>query len=510
MSDFRMFRPGVTASSCDRGPRPGLVLAICCLSLLLVMMDVTIVNVALPAIRGALGGRLSTLQWVVDAYTLAVASLLVLAGSTADRIGRRRIFLAGIALFCLGSALCGMAPGATALVLARAFQGVGGAMLNPVALSIVANVFVDPAARARAIGVWGAMSGVALALGPVAGGVLTTYAGWRSVFWINLPIGLAAMLLTLRFIPESRAARVRPVDGPAQCLVALSLAALTAGLIEARDYGWHALPIRLALALSAAGLAALVLVERRRALPLLDLRFFRALPFTGAILIAICAFAIFSGFLFLNTLYLQDVRGFSALRAGFCTLPFALGVVACAPLSGRLVAARGARLPLLLSAAGLGSGALLLTGLAAATPLGVLLAAYGLCGCGFGLCNAPITNAAVSGMPRDQAGLAASLASTSRQVGALLGIALSGTMTGVAMRGAADGRAAMAQLPQASHGVWWGMVALSGVIAGLGLLSTGARARRSAQAVRALLEVSVPPPVTGPTIRPHPHIMSGR
>ncbi|ACI51101.1 drug resistance transporter, EmrB/QacA subfamily [Gluconacetobacter diazotrophicus PA1 5] len=477
--------------------RPGLVLATCCLSLLLVMMDVTIVNVALPSIRAALGGRFSTLQWVVDAYTLVVATLLVLAGSTADRIGRRRVFVTGIAIFCLGSALCGLAPSARALVMARAFQGLGGAMLNPVALSIIANVFVTPVARARAIGMWGGMSGLALALGPLAGGVLTTLAGWRAVFWVNLPIGLVAMVLSLRFIPESRAARVRPIDVPAQVLIALVLAATTAALIEARNYGWGAPAIQATLALAAMGMVALVVVERRRAQPLLDLRFFRALPFTGAILIAICAFAIFSSFLFLNTLYLQDVRGLSALRAGLYTLPFAMGVMACAPLSGRIVGAHGARLPLLLSALGLGGGAILLTGLTATTPPAVLLAAYGLCGCGFGLCNAPITNAAVSGMPRDQAGLAAALASTSRQIGALLGIAASGAMTASVMSAPVQPAplssagavvAYMALLPAASHRVWWTIVVLACGIAGLGVVSTGARARRSAQTVRALFD----------------------
>ena len=475
--------------------RPYLVLAACCLSLFLVMMDVTIVNVALPAIRVGLGGGLSTLQWVVDAYTLVVATLLVLAGSTADRIGRRLVFTSGIVVFCLGSVLCGLAPSAWALVLARGFQGLGGAMLNPVALSIIANVFVEPASRARAIGVWGAMSGLALALGPLIGGMLTTLVGWRAVFLVNLPVGALALMLSLRVIPESRAVHVRPIDRVGQALVALILAAATAALIEARDYGWDAPVIRAGLAIAAVGLVVLYRVERRSAHPLLDLRFFRALPFSGAIVIAVFAFAIFSSFLFLNTLYLQESRGLSAMRAGLYTLPFALGVVACAPLSGRLVGARGARLPLMLSACGLGSGALLLTGLTPATPPGVLLLSYSLCGCGFGLCNAPITNSAVSGMPRDQAGLAAALASTSRQVGALLGVALSGTMMGAVLTQAAGSGAALAL---ATHQVWWLLVALSCALGGLGFFTTGGRARASAQVARALFDdAPAPLPVAG-------------
>ncbi|MFT8422469.1 MAG: MFS transporter [Gluconacetobacter sp.] len=477
--------------------KPHLVLAACCLSLFLVMMDVTIVNVALPAIRAGLGGGLSTLQWVVDAYTLVVATLLVLAGSTADRIGRRLVFTSGIVVFCLGSVLCGLAPSAWALVLARGFQGLGGAMLNPVALSIIANVFVEPAARARAIGVWGAMSGLALALalGPLIGGMLTTLVGWRAVFLVNLPVGALALVLSLRVIPESRAVHVRPIDRAGQALVALILAAATAALIEARDYGWDAPMIRAGLAIAAVGLVVLYRVERRSAHPLLDLRFFRALPFSGAIVIAVFAFAIFSSFLFLDTLYLQESRGLSAMRAGLYTLPFALGVVVCAPLSGRLVGARGARLPLMLSACGLGSGALLLTGLTPATPPGVLLLSYSLCGCGFGLCNAPITNSAVSGMPRDQAGLAAALASTSRQVGALLGVALSGTMMGAVLTRAAGSGAALAL---ATHRIWWLLVALSCAVGALGFFTTGGGARASAPAARALFDdAPAPVPVAG-------------
>ncbi|GBQ12316.1 MFS transporter [Komagataeibacter rhaeticus] len=462
---------------------PRVVLGTCCLSLLLVMMDVTVVNVVLPSIHAQLHGSFSTLQWVVDAYTLMVASLMLLVGSLADRFGRRRMFLLGIGLFCGGSALCGLARSVEMLVLARAVQGIGGSMLNPVALSILTNVYVEPRARAQAIGIWGATSGVALALGPVVGGVLVHWVGWQAVFWVNVPIGLVAIMLTLRFVPESRGGAGRGIDAPGQLLAIVALAMVTSGLIEAHNYGWASPTISGFLGFGLLSIVAFVLVEQRAAAPLIDLRFFRAWPFSGAIVIAVLAFAIFSAFLFLNTLYLQDVRGLPALQAGLCTLPFAFGSMLCAPLSGRLTGRYGARLPLLLSATGFVVSAIVLTGLDVTTPLGALLVSYGLCGCGFGMCNAPITNSAIAGMPRAQAGVAAAIASTSRQVGALLGIALGG-----ALSAGSTGGVRWADFPQATHVVWWCMIGAALGIAALGVVSTGIRARKTAQDVAALLD----------------------
>lgn len=464
---------------------PRIVLATCCLSLLLVMMDVTVVNVVLPSIRAEMHGSFSTLQWVVDAYTLMVASLMLLVGSLADRFGRRRMFLLGIGLFCGGSALCGLARSVDMLVMARAVQGIGGSMLNPVALSILTSIYVEPRARAQAIGIWGATSGVALALGPVVGGVLVHWVGWQAVFWVNVPIGLIAIALTLRFVPESLGGTKRGIDAPGQLLAIVALAMMTSGLIEAHNYGWASPTISGFLGFGILSIVAFVLVEQRAATPLIDLRFFRAWPFSGAIVIAVLAFAIFSAFLFLNTLYLQDVRGLPALQAGLCTLPFAFGSMLCAPLSGRLTGRYGARLPLMFSSAGFVLSAILLTRLDTTTPLGMLLVSYGLCGCGFGMCNAPITNSAISGMPRAQAGVAAAIASTSRQVGALLGIALGGALSAGSVRA---GGVQWGAFPQATHVVWWCMIAAALGIAVLGMVSTGIRARKSAQEVAALLD----------------------
>ncbi len=464
--------------------RRWLILASCCLSLLLVMMDVTVVNVVLPSIRHAFGAGLSDLQWIVDAYTLVVAGLLMLAGSIADRIGRRRVFLAGVTMFCAGSALCGLAASTGQMIAARIFQGVGGAMMNPVALSIIANTFTDPRERARAIGIWGMMSGAALALGPMVGGFVSDWIGWRFVFWINLPIGLVALGMTLRFVPESRSPERSPLDLPAQGLAAVAAASCVAALIEGPDAGWLSPWTFCLAAVSFITLGGFVVVEATRANPVLDLRFFRSIPFAFATVLAVLCFAIFSSLLFLNTIYLQDVRGFLPRQAGLMLMPLAVAITVGAPLSGRLVATRGARLPLVLSGIGLCLGALLMTGLTAGTPEWQLVLAYLLVGGGFGLCNAPITNAAVSGMPRRRAGLAAAIASTSRQIGASLGVAVAGSVrSGRVATHFTDGFTN--GFLAAAHPVFW-LAALLGVAVSLcGFIATGRRARESAERVAA-------------------------
>ncbi len=313
------------------------ILMICCLSLFIVGLDNTIVNVALPSIRTSLHASPSGLQWTIDAYTLVLASLLMLSGSTADRVGRKRIFQLGLVLFTTGSLACSLAPNLGSLVAFRALQAIGGSMLNPVAMSIITNTFTDPRERARAIGVWGGVVGFSLALGPVIGGALVDAIGWRSIFWINIPVGLAAWLLTRAYVPESRAAHARRLDPTGQVLIMVTLATLVGAIIEGPQHGWGS-PLILALfgVALVAGIA-MVLWELQREEPLIDVRFFRSAPFAGATLIAICAFAALSGLLFLNTQYLQEVRGFSALKAGLYTLPLAGVTIFFAPLSGRVV-----------------------------------------------------------------------------------------------------------------------------------------------------------------------------
>ena len=445
-----------------------LVLAICCMSLLLVGMDVTIVNVALPSIRRDLDVSLSGLQWTIDAYVLVLASLLMLSGSTADRLGRRQIFQTGLVLFTAGSLLCSLAPGLGWLIAFRMVQAMGASMLNPVAMSIITNVFTEPRERAWAIGIWGGAVGISLGLGPVVGGVLVESVGWRAIFWINIPIGLAAIGLTARFVPESRAPRPRRVDVIGQLLVIVALASLTYAIIDAPQAGWMSPTTLGLLGLALLAIVMLLVQEPRRTDPLLELRFFRSAPFSGATVIAISAFGAFSGFLFLNTLYLQEVRGLSALQAGLCTLPLAVMTLIFAPLSGRLVGSHGPRVPLLAAGSAMCAGGLMLTGLDTGTSLEWLLASYLVFGVGFGLVNAPITNTALSGMPRSQAGVAAAVASTSRQIGAALGVAVVGSVLSSGLSGSlGSGFAA------ASHPAWW-IVAGCGLVAfGVGALTTG-------------------------------------
>ena len=463
--------------------RRQLILTICCMSLFIVGIDATIVNLALPSIQKDMGADVAGLQWVIDAYTLVLASFLLLAGSTADRIGRRRIFQIGLVLFTLGSALCGVAPTLGWLIAFRVVQALGGSMLNPVAMSIITNTFTEPKERARAIGVWGGVIGLSMALGPVLGGVLVGTAGWRSVFWVNIPIGVAALILTMRFVPESRAPRARRIDPVGQVLVVIVLATLIYAIIEGPKHGWTSPEILGLFAVTAVALIALLGYERRRTEPLIEVRFFRSAPFAGATVIAVTAFIALSGFLFVNTLYLQDARGYSPLVAGLCTLPMAAMVAIFAPISGRVVANRGPRRPLIVSGVLLTVAALGMSRFTADTPVPELLAWYAVFGLGFGVVNAPITNSAVSGMPRSQAGVAAAFASTSRQFGTSLGVAIIGAT--VASRLHANAHVAFTDAARTG----WYIMAGSGLcVLLLGIITTGSWARETARKAAATIE----------------------
>ncbi len=455
-----------------------LVLAICCMSLLIVGLDNTIVNVALPSIQEDLNASVSGLQWTVDAYTLVLASLLMLSGSTGDRLGRRRTFMTGLVIFTLGSLLCSIAPGLGWLIAFRMVQAVGGSMLNPVAMSIITNVFTEPKERAQAIGVWGGVIGISLALGPLIGGSLVDSVGWRSIFWINIPVGLLAFALTAKFVPESKAEHPRRIDSVGQILIFVFLVTLTFGIIEGPGRGWQSPLILASFVIAFVSIAAFILYERQHTEPLIDPRFFRSVPFSAATVIAVCAFAALSGFLFMNTLYLQKVRDFSPFQAGLATLPLALIALVLAPVSGRIVGTRGTRLPLVVSGIAFTASGIMLTRLTNTTPIWWLIVTYCVFGLGFSMVNAPITNTAVSGMPRSQAGVAAAIASTSRQVGQTLGVAVIGS----AVVSSINGMFVMS-FAEASHVGWWIIAGCGLAVLVLGIISSGTRAQGSAAAV---------------------------
>jgi MFS family permease len=343
-------------------------------------------------------------------------------------------------------------------------------------MSIIRNVFEEPRERARAIGVWGAVFGLSMALGPIVGGALVDSVSWRAVFFVNGPIGIVAILLTLLFVPESRAPRPRRLDPVGQLLVIGGLASLTYAIIEAPRSGWLSGEILGLFAFAAVCAIWLIAYERRREEPLIEVGFFRSAPFSGANALALFTFAGLGGFLFLNTLYLQDVRGLSPFHAGLYMLPMAGMLLVFSPVSGRMVARFGARPSMVGGGAAMTIGALMLTGLTPTTPTAYLLVTYFLFGAGTGLMNPPITNTAVSGMPGEQAGVAAAIASTSRQVGMTLGVAVIGAISGGTLAGAIG-----KSFAAATHPGWWIVVGLGTLVLVGGVISTGAWAERTAR-----------------------------
>jgi EmrB/QacA subfamily drug resistance transporter len=454
-------------------PRRWTVLAICCLSLFLVGLDTTVVNVGLPSIGAGLQVGTRGLEWTVDAYTLVLAGLLISSGALADRIGRRRVFRLGLVVFGVASAACALAPTIGVLVAARVVQGIGGSMLSPVALAIVVNVITEPRERARAIGVWAAVFGVSMAAGPVVGGALVSELGWRSVFWINVPVVAAALALTTLFVPESRAERPRRFDGPGQLLLTVVVGGSVAVLIEGPHIGWDSPAAIAGYVAVAVAAVAFGRIESRRAEPLVDPRLFRRPPFAAAIVGAVAVFVALSATLLLNTIYLQDTRGMTPLAAGVVTLPMAIAAAVCAPLSGVLVGRFGARPPLLLAGGFIAAGGLCLVGTGDHTDARLLSLAYLLVGIGFGFANAPITNTAVSGLPPARAGVAGGITSTARQFGSALGIAVAGGI----IAGAPPEHLAQASRPG------WLLVAGCGlVVLAVALLAPAAAGHRRPQA----------------------------
>jgi EmrB/QacA subfamily drug resistance transporter len=407
------------------------LLVLVCLAQYMVILDVSIVNVALPAIRGDLGFSTTGLQWVVNAYTLTFAGFLMLGGRASDLLGRRRVFLGGTALFVAASLTCALAASQGVLLGARALQGVGAAIISPASLAIITTSFTEGRDRNRALGVWGAMAGLGGSSGVLLGGVLTQGVGWPAIFLINVPIGLIVVLLGPRLVPEGRAAAAgRHFDAAGAVLVTAGLTALVYGIVRTDTLSWGAPGVLAPLALGIVLLAGFVLVEGKlSADPLMPLRIFRMPRLRSANLVVILLYSGFFAMWFFLSLYLQQVHHYGALETGLAFLPMTLTIVAASSFAPRLVARFGIRNVLTAGMVSASAGLALLTGLepgssyaAPFLPAGLLAAA----GLGFSL--VPATIAAVQGVPAAESGLASGVLNTSRLVGGALGLAVLTTL----------------------------------------------------------------------------------
>ncbi|HEU5477119.1 MAG TPA: MFS transporter [Gaiellaceae bacterium] len=403
------------------------VLAVVCVAVFMLLLDITVVNVALPNIDKELNTSFTDLQWVVDAYALTLAATMLNAGSLGDLLGRKQVFLVAIALFTGASALCGAATSPLWLILARGAQGIGGAGMFAVSLAIISQEF-HGRERGTAFGIWGATVGMAVAIGPLVGGALTTYVGWRWIFFVNVPIGVACVAAGLRELHESRDEEHGGFDLPGLVTLTTGLFALVIGLFRGNDWGWSSGRVVGLFAAAAVLLAAFAAIELRRAAPMFDFRLFRVPTFTGA---QITAFAISSGmfaqFLFLP-LYLENVLGYSAVGAGVRFLPLSLVSFVVAPIAGRLSARMPVRFLLSGGLALNGLALLLMWGIALGSSWTTLLAGFLIAGVGIGFVNAPLASTAVSVVEPRRAGMASGINNTFRQIGIATGIAALGAI----------------------------------------------------------------------------------
>jgi len=398
-------------------------LLVVCLSIFMLLLDVTIVNVALPDIQKELGSSFEDLQWVVDAYALALAALLLASGSLADLFGRRRIFVAGLVLFVAASLLCGLAGSPTMLNAARGLQGIGGAMMFATSLALIAQEFA-PHERGTAFGIWGATTGFAVAVGPLVGGALTEGLGWEWIFFVNVPVGLVTAALTLARVPESgeRDPGTR-IDWGGLVTFSAALFCLVLALIRGNDDGWDSTKIIGLLVASVVLLALFVAIELSRPDPMLDLRLFGVSTFTGAQIVAFSIHAsMFSMFLYI-VLYMQNVLGYSPLETGVRFLPISVLSFVAAPIAGKLAE----RYPIRAFLGGglglVGVGLVLMSGIDPSDDWTTLLAGFILAGVGIGFINPPLATAAIGVVEPRRSGAASGINSTFRQVGTAVGIA---------------------------------------------------------------------------------------
>ncbi len=399
-----------------------------CFALFMIMLDNTVVNVALPSIQQDLRSSISGLEWTVNAYTLSFAVLLVTGGRLGDIFGRRRMFLFGVVVFGASSLFIGFSQSEAWLVAGRAVQGVGAAFMMPATLSIISNAF-PPHERGKAIGTWAGVSALALAIGPVVGGFLTENVSWQSIFFLNVPIAALAVFVTLAAARESRdETSTHHVDLPGVAAISIGLGAVVLALVEGNSWGWGSARIVALFAIAAAALTAFVIVERRVEEPMVDFGFFRSKSFLGANLVAfIVSFAMLAMFFFL-ALYMQNIKGYSPLQAGVRFLPSTLVIVVVGPIAGRLSDRIGPR-PLMVGGLIAVAGSLFWQGhLAVDTSFGFLIGAFMLMGLGMGLVMSPMSTAGMNAVEPAKAGVASGVLSMSRMVGGTFGVAVMGAL----------------------------------------------------------------------------------
>ena len=434
----------------NEGNRRWWTLAAMCFALFMVMLDNTVVNVALPSIQRDLHASISSLEWTVNAYTLSFAVLLVTGGRLGDLFGRRRMFLYGVVVFAASSAAIGFSPNDTWLVVGRAAQGIGAAFMMPGTLSIISNAF-PPQERGKAIGTWAGVSALALAIGPVVGGFLVQTVSWQSIFFLNLPVAVAAVLITLFAVRESRDETVeRSIDLPGVAAITVALAAIVIALVESNTWHWGSTRTVGLLVVGAAGLVAFVAVERRVKAPMIDFSFFRSRSFAGANAVAfVVSFAMLAMFFFF-ALYMQNVKGYTPLQAGVRFLPSTIVIMFMGPLAGRLTDRVGPR-PLMTFGLVAVAGSLLWESfITVSTPFSFLVGPFVLMGVGMGFVMSPMSTAAMNAVDPDKAGAASGALSMSRMVGGTFGVAVMGALVSGLGRSRLD--TLLPQVPAAARG----------------------------------------------------------
>ncbi len=428
MSDLAIPAPSTSAVGSALDPRRWWTLAVLCSSLLIIVVDNTIVNVALPTLVRELGTSVSQLQWVVDAYTLVFAGLLLLAGTLGDKFGRRRSLLAGLAVFGVASTAAAFANGVTELVTARAVMGGAAAFIMPATLSILTNVFTDPKERAAAIGIWAGVAGVGVALGPVLGGFLLDHFWWGSVFIVNVPIVLAALVAVRAIVPESRSSDHPRLDWIGGVLSIVGLVSLVWAIIEAPAHGWTAPETLAGAVIAVTSITGFIAWERRVPEPMLDVRFFRNARFSAASATIMLMFFALFGFIFLSTQYLQFVLGYTPFGAGLRTLPFAGAMILAAPMSSRVVELLGTKRTVVVGMLTFATGLVVASTSTVASGYPRIGIAMLLMGAGLGLSAPPATESIMGSLPPDRAGVGSAMNDTTREVGGALGVAIIGSL----------------------------------------------------------------------------------